>query len=723
MSSQCFMPSVSDIAIFMAWRWPIDTILSVWKHGRDSLSSAKSNGIDRGSQTEPKLPQEQQRPTWSKEVNSEDRGIDAEAYSDRDTPALVWIEDGGKKCPALVLTNDFSETLRQAVDCIRDIATHNGRVQKQKVYSSNLKERVTFQLRRLNDVRIESIQSSDSDDNSIRELRNQKDSLMQTLDTIDAEATASRSLPLDLSRRRDQISSRVFAVINGIFERANLIEPYDVPIEDPVLPVELGLLEFLEGTELSPNEQDDQGTQFQGDETSAEDSVTMSDSYVPEEEKSLGDLFNAMMEQLQHVHHLREQLEDQAADLENLREQLGDQSADLEDLEEQLEDQSAHLEDQQTLLDDMVLRLEANDIDCPTGKDSVHMEDFFEDLIYYRDRARSLQNETEGDSVHEIGFTEANARYQVNVARLEKAGFDCQAIEDALDRQARGFAAGSSVVGSYDLLKDYERQLALTIIAKEEAEERMRSQPSSDAAEEPHDDENAILSVSRATKSDFTKDEAQEARIELEVVSPDEDSRSLREEDLMSDSASDPMEYYNEDVSRWEKLYDNAEKAFDQALQDLDEAGFCCPDLSGRDKLPTNYNFNFAGKNIDDDDNPDKKVNMIKSLLGLANIPKEPHQVQQWLYQRELSADEAGGAESLEGDEIVLELDHWDSQSVSPSECQSLQRPTFTEKTNQDKLRQWQRVTNRLRLEFSDAAQDDDVFEGVGALFGNVAGS
>lgn len=76
-------------------------------------------------------------------------------------------------------------------------------------------------------------------------------------------------------------------------------------------------------------------------------------------------------------------------------------------------------------------------------------------------------------------------------------------------------------------------------------------------------------------------DEAQDP-IEPEIVDVDEDSRSFQEEDLVDDSATDHMAYYDDDVSRWEIPCGDAKEEFEQTLQDLDEAGFHCPDLSGR---------------------------------------------------------------------------------------------------------------------------------------------
>lgn len=109
---------------------------------------------------------------------------------------------------------------------------------------------------------------------------------------------------------------------------------------------------------------------------------------------------------------------------------------------------------------------------------------------------------------------------------------------------------------------------------------------------------------------------------------------------------------------------------------------------------------------------------MIKSLLGLADIINEPQQVHRWLYQLRPFAEGAEGDEISQGGVMMPEMDDWDSQSVHQSESESLQSPGFPEKTNQDKLRQWLDITERLHLELAKSTHD--VFEGVGALFAEV---
>lgn len=659
LTKRLFIPGILDLAYDVNWSWPIEEFRNVFARSRAALLDHGTTDEQRdlcaeGSRAETETKNSE---LCEEVVLDEDQ---PSIYTSRSKPGLIWFKDGDKECPAIALTYDFCQDLQKAVLCLRNLADCKDDIDRQDSFTSDLRDRLLAQLRRLESQQVALVQSSASIDD-ITDVQNKKDGLMNDLADVDDHVNPHRNRFQDLSMQRMALDDRIHEALNCILGGAKLVPPYVEQCEELIAPFDMSSLQALEGdldttSQVHVNEM-----------TSAGDAEQ-------EAEMPLDHIFEDMMMCQMHVFEARRQLADQAASLD----------------------------EEQERINDMILKLEVNGVECPNLGGSLHLEGLTTELFQRRLMTHQLAPMVNQQPEAEDDYQRAKADYEAIRSRLEAAGLDCQAAEDSHDREVLINELYNAVLSEHRTWRQYETylQTALKSKANAIATGQYKARQNTMLADDPID--------GPSDQSDLNKeDPANDTGCELRDANVEEDENSNNDISVQGNTNLDELsQLIDEGVDHWQTHSQVAKADFEAARAKLEEAGFTCPELPTLYQPPKAEDMNQYGQVADDDEDPNNKVNKIRSLPGLSDVPQETQYFNRWRYQLGPFDDDT---------EATADMDEWEARSVDAEDSLSVRVPDISENTDQMKLEQWRNMAEHWRREIADL--QDEVLEGVGALF------
>lgn len=286
------------------------------------------------------------------------------AYTDRGYSELVYVNDGGRQCVALLLTEDAAGDMKQMLITARAHLLRQNQGEAELEHMAKLRDRLVRQLKQLEKGSVRAIR--DGLLNTEQEIGERKRKLLGHLDAVDA-AQASLCLPASLipDASHSEAYAACLMTLNNVFQSARLLPDFcsGNRLQEPVAPFDASILESLQAQQGQSGPCDSTLVSIEAE---AGEETAVDDDEQPAEE----------------------------LDHEALLKRVGEEVQVIQDLQQEIGEKEEDIQARQLWLDDTVITLEAAGHECPTGNLSKHLDEILNEFISWFKQLRAYENDS-----------------------------------------------------------------------------------------------------------------------------------------------------------------------------------------------------------------------------------------------------------------------------------------------------------------------------------------
>lgn len=145
-------------------------------------------------------------------------------YTSKSQSTFVIINEDGRRCPAILLTREDSEEIKELLQHAREQLVKQKQAEAEVAARQTLRERLLLQLRSLETRQAQAIYHRCLEAEA--EARDQKQVLLEDLERLDLLDQACGASQHKHESGHSEAYTEVLTTLNCLYERANLICPF-----------------------------------------------------------------------------------------------------------------------------------------------------------------------------------------------------------------------------------------------------------------------------------------------------------------------------------------------------------------------------------------------------------------------------------------------------------------------------------------------------------------